>query len=74
MNYRRNIAKPMKRTKSSGGEAYEALEKQCDEEDLDSFLANFKKDLQRNITPVGDIKFPPLDDKLDEITMSKVFF
>src|SRR4051812_36498755 len=40
---------------------------------MDYFLENFKKDHQGNITSIGEIRFPPLDDKLDEITMSKVF-
>jgi hypothetical protein len=30
-------------------------------------------DCHGNITPVGDIKFSPLIDKQDEITVSKVF-
>ena len=46
-------------------EAFEALKKKREEEDLQSFLANFKKDRQGNITPIGEIRFPPLDDKLD---------
>src|ERR1041385_2094030 len=54
-------------------EAYEALMKQREEEDLQVFLANFDKTRQGNITPVGDIKLPPLDANIDEITVSKVF-
>ena len=54
-------------------EAFEALKKKREEEDLEAFLSSFKKDCQGNITPIGEIRLPPLDDKLDEITMSKVF-
>src|SRR4051812_2405241 len=54
-------------------EAYEALMKQREEEDLQVFLANFDKTCQGNITPVGEIKLPPLDGNIDEITVSKVF-
>src|SRR3954464_7240594 len=54
-------------------EAYEALMNQREEEDLQVFLANFYKTRQGNITLVGEIKLPPLDGNIDEITMSKVF-
>src|SRR3954469_8814143 len=54
-------------------EAYEALMKQREEEDFQVFLANFDKNHQGNITPVREIKLPPLDGNIDEITMSKVF-
>ena len=55
-------------------EAFEALEKNHEEEDLEAFLASFKKDHQGNITPVGNVDFPPLIDEQDEITVSKVFY
>ena len=54
-------------------EAFEALKKKHEEEDLQAFLASFKKDCQGNITPVGKVNFPPLIDEQDEITVSKVF-
>ena len=54
-------------------EAYEVLMKQREEEDLQFFLGNIDKTRQGNITPVGEIKLPPLDGNIDEITVSKVF-
>ena len=54
-------------------DAYEVLMKQREEEDLQVFLVNFDKTHQGNITPVGEIKLPPLDGNIDEITVSKVF-
>ena len=38
-------------------EAFEALKKNHEEEDLEAFLASFKKDHQGNITPVGKRQF-----------------
>ena len=54
-------------------EAFEALKKKREEEDLEAFLSSFKKDRQGNITPVGNVNFPPLIDEQDVITVSKVF-
>ena len=54
-------------------EAFEALKKKREEEDLEAFLSSFKKDRQGNITPAGNVNFPPLIDEQDVITVSKVF-
>ena len=54
-------------------EAFEALKKKREEEDLEAFLSSFKKDRQGNITPAGNVNFPPLIDEQDMITVSKVF-
>jgi hypothetical protein len=44
-------------------EVFEALKKKCEEQDLEAFLSSSKKDRQGNITPVGNINFPPLIDE-----------
>ena len=40
---------------------------------MEAFLSGFKKDRQGNITPAGNVNFPPLIDEQDVITVSKVF-
>ena len=40
---------------------------------MQEFLAKFKKDPQGNITPVGEIKFPPLHDEQVKPSVSNTF-
>ena len=54
-------------------EAFEVHKKKRKEEDLEAFLASFKKDRQGNITPIGEIRLPPPIDQPHEITESQVF-
>ena len=54
-------------------EAFEALKKKREEEDLEAFLSSFKKDRQGNITPVEEIKFPPLQAEQVKPSMSTTF-
>jgi len=56
-----NIIKPnLEELSAEHRQAYEEYKKVREEKELQEFLGNFKKDRQGNITPVGEIKFPPL--------------
>ena len=44
------------------------MKKRTEEEDLDLFLATFKKDRQGTITSTGELKLPPLAEKLSVST------
>ena len=56
-----NIIKPnLEELSAEHRQAYEEYKKAREEKELQDFLANFKKDRQGNITPVGEIRFPPL--------------
>ncbi|KAI4977212.1 hypothetical protein ZWY2020_051111 [Hordeum vulgare] len=50
-------------------EAFEALKIKHEEEDLEAFIASFKKGRQGKITPVENVNFPPLIDEQDVITI-----
>ena len=54
-------------------QAYEQYKKVHEEKKLEEFLGNFKKDRQGNITPIREIKFPPLQAEQVKPPMSTTF-
>ena len=69
-----NIIKPnLEELSAEHRQAYEEYKKAREEKELQEFLANFKKDRQGNITPVGEIKFPPLQTEQVKPSVSTTF-
>ena len=59
-----NIIKPnFEELSAEHRQIYEDYKKACEEKEMQEFLGNFKKDRQGNITPVGEVKLPPLHDE-----------
>ena len=69
-----NIIKPnFEELQEEHRQAYEEYKKAREEKEMQEFLAKFKKDRQGNITPVGEIKFPPLHDEQVKPSASNTF-
>ena len=69
-----NIIKPnFEELSEEHRQAYEEYKKAREEKEMQEFVAKFKKDRQGNITPVGEIKFPPLHDEQVKPSVSNTF-
>ena len=69
-----NIIKPnFEELSEEHRQAYEEYKKAREEKEMKEFLAKYKKDRQGNITPVGEIKFPPLHDEQVKPSISNTF-
>ena len=69
-----NIINPsLDETSADHRQVYEEYKKAREEKDLQEFLAKFKKDRQGNITPIEEIKFPPLQAEQVKPSVSTTF-
>jgi len=69
-----NIIKPsLDEISADHRQVYEEYKKAREEKDLQEFLAKFKKDRQGNITPIEEIKFPPLQTEQVKPSVSTAF-
>jgi hypothetical protein len=69
-----NIIKPsLDELSADHRQIYDEYKKAREEKELQEFLGNFKKDRQGNITPIGEIKLPPLRDEQVKPSVSTTF-
>ena len=69
-----NIIKPsLDEISADHRQIYEEYKKAREEKDMQKFLAKYKKDRQDNITPIEEIKFPPLQAEQVKPSVSTAF-
>ena len=69
-----NIIKPnLEELPTEHRQAHEEYKKAREVKELHEFLGKFKKDHQGNITPLGEIKFPPLQAEQVKPSVSTTF-